>query len=233
MISISRLNFSYSNGTKALSDVSMDLPREHVLAILGESGSGKTTLLRCIGRFLKSPKGSITLDDEPIESIPELKFRKKLGIVFQQLYLFPHLSCLENLTLASVLTGGEEEDSANTNAMQMMHKLGIENLSEQYPSQISGGQAQRVAIARSLMLNPEYLLLDEPTSALDVRTTNQFAEWLAELKTETTFIAVTHDIPFAREVAGKGVMLAHGKVTAQGPINEIADLTTDSPLVPA
>ena len=223
MISVSHVSFRYSNGVQALNDVSVNLPRENVLAILGESGSGKTTLLRCIGRFLQPKHGRIALDDRSVGEILEIEFRRAIGIVFQQLHLFPHLTCIENLTLAPTKVFGDDKEVANCHAREMLKRLGIQDFSDQYPSQISGGQAQRVAIARSLMLSPEYLLLDEPTSALDFKTTTQFADWLLELKTETTFIVVTHDIPFAEQVASMGVMLADGKVTARGTIEEIVE----------
>jgi ABC-type polar amino acid transport system ATPase subunit len=223
MIKIKNLSFKYSKGKLALDDVSATFPKEHILAILGESGSGKTTLLRLIGRFLKPTSGEILFDNKNIRNISEQELRKKVGIVFQDLYLFPHLSVMENLTIAPAKVLDIDLHTAQGNAAEIMVRLGISDLAGSYPSQISGGQAQRVAIARSLMMKPEYLLLDEPTSALDMNTTREFGEWLLELKINTTFIVVTHDVPFAKMVASSGIWLTDGQLTAHGSIECILD----------
>ena len=223
MIRIEHLSFAYARGMFVLDDINIEFPAEHILAILGESGSGKTTLLRCIGRFLKPKAGRISIQGRNIQSLKEIELRKAIGIVFQKLYLFPHLTALENLILAPTQVLKLDESDTKTEAESIMQRLGIHDLMNSYPAQMSGGQAQRVAIARSLMLKPEYLLLDEPTSALDIKTTTEFAEWLLELKTETTFIVVTHDIPFARNVASSGVLLSDGKVAAKGKIEDIVE----------
>ena len=221
MIEIDHLTFDYADGTRALDDVSLAFPPEHVMAVVGESGSGKTTLLNCIARFLPAPPGTIRLDDTDIHAIGEREFRRRIGVVFQRLYLFPHLTALENMTLAPVKTLGVSPAEARADAMGMLDRLGIADLADSYPAQISGGQAQRVAIARGLMLRPEYMLLDEPTSALDAKTTGEFAAWLRELREETHFIIVTHDLLFARDVATHGVVLADGRVLATGVVERI------------
>lgn len=221
MIKIENLSFQYSSGTQALRDVTIELPPAHILAILGESGSGKTTLLQCIGRFLTPQSGRITLHGRDIRELPEVEFRKAIGIVFQKLHLFPHLTILENLMLAPTTVLGRPRPEVRDDAHEMLNRLGIPELSDSYPSQTSGGQAQRAAIARSLMLKPEYLLLDEPTSALDINTTEEFGKWLVELKSDTTFVIVTHDIPFARKTAQSGVMIANGCIQGQGSIEEL------------
>jgi ABC-type polar amino acid transport system ATPase subunit len=161
------------------------------------------------------------LHDRDIREIPEVEFRRSIGIVFQDLYLFPHCTVLENMILAPVKVLKRKRREAEEDASGMLRKLGIENIKDSYPSQISGGQAQRVAIARSLLLKPEYLLLDEPTSALDVNTTEDFGRWLVDLKEETTFVVVTHDVLFASKVATSGVLIDEGAVRAQGSIEEI------------
>ena len=221
MIKIENLSFEYSSGTRALEDINIEFPPEHILAVLGESGSGKTTLLRCIGRFLRPRHGSITLHGRDIRELTEVELRKAIGIVFQKLHLFPHMTLLENLMLAPMTALGRGRKEVRADADEMLHRLGIAELSESYPAQISGGQAQRAAIARSLMLKPEYVLLDEPTSALDINTTEEFGRWLVELKSDTTFVIVTHDIPFASKVATSGVMIADGRIVAQGSISEV------------
>jgi len=221
MLEIKELFYNYPDGTEALKDISIQLPHEHIVTILGESGSGKTTLLKCIGKFLKPQKGIIKLNDENIYDIDEVNFRKSIGIVFQDLYLFPHLTVLENMTLAPKKVLKKEKKEAQKHAKKILKKLGIEKISKKYPSQISGGQAQRVAIARGLVLEPEYLLLDEPTAALDINTTKDFGEWLKHLKANTTFVVVTHDTIFAKDVASKGVALKDGVIVARGDVDKI------------
>ena len=199
----------------------MQLPRERIVAILGESGSGKTTLLNCIGRFLHPQKGRILADGADIATVDEVAFRHLVGVVFQRLHLFPHLSVLENLMLAPIQVLNQREADTQAEALAMLERLSIAELSEAYPANISGGQAQRVAIARSLMLKPEYLLLDEPTAALDVQTTEDFVHWLLDLMSDTTFVVVTHDLPFARAVASHGVLLEAGRIAHAGAVDEL------------
>lgn len=223
MLKVSHLTHTYDGKTNALENVTFDFAVEEIFAVLGESGSGKTTLLRLLGRFLERQSGSITYDGTDIREIPELEFRKKLGIVFQQLHLFPHMTVLENMTLALRKVMEKPADRADGEAMEMLERLSIENLADAYPGQISGGQAQRAAIARGLVLHPEYMLLDEPTSALDANTTDDFARWLIELRDKTNFIIVTHDVLFARKVASRGVYLTNGRIVDTGTVDTIID----------
>lgn len=222
MIEIRDLEYVYPHSDEpALKQITVDFPRENVFAVLGQSGSGKTTLLNCIARFLKPTNGSIHIDGNDISQMDALAFRHTLGVLFQKLNLFPHLSVLRNLTLAPHKVFDTPLEQARTQAREMLSRLGIDDLADRYPAQISGGQAQRVAIARGLMLQPRYMLLDEPTSALDAQTTNDFAAWLTELSSETSFIIVTHDLPFAEKVATHGVYLANGQLQAAGQVSEI------------
>ncbi|MFQ5329631.1 MAG: amino acid ABC transporter ATP-binding protein [Thermodesulfobacteriota bacterium] len=223
MISIKGLSFRYQDGTEALNDVDMKFDEGRITAVLGESGSGKTTLLRCVGRFLTPDRGSITLDGRDISALQEREFRKSVGIVFQNLSLFPHLTVLENMTLALKKVQGMESEEAGRKATFVLDRLGIRDLADSYPSQVSGGQAQRAAIARGLVLEPSYMLLDEPTSALDAATTEGFAAWLSELRNHTNFIIVTHDTLFAEMVADSGYHLSGGCVLAEGTIGEIVE----------
>jgi ABC-type polar amino acid transport system ATPase subunit len=223
MLKIKNLTYIYPQEATALSDINMELPREHILAILGRSGSGKTTLLKCIGRFLKPEKGDINLDGESIYKMERKKLRHLIGIVFQQLYLFPHLTILENMCLAPVKVLEKNKSSVQKEAKEMLAKLGIKNLADRYPLQISGGQAQRAAIARALIMKPQYLLLDEPTSALDLNTSKELGEWLLELKAETTFVVVTHDVLFTKNIANSGFLLSEGKLQAKGSMKHIRD----------
>ncbi len=221
MIELQEVSFTYGDGPPVLNDLSMQLPREHIVAILGESGSGKTTLLNCIGRFLSPQTGRILADGVDIAAIDEVAFRRLVGVVFQRLHLFPHLSVIQNLMLAPIQVLKQKEANTQAEALGMLERLSIAELSEAYPANISGGQAQRVAIARSLMLKPEYLLLDEPTAALDVQTTGDFANWLLDLMADTTFVVVTHDLPFARAVASHGVLLEAGRIVRNGTVDEL------------
>lgn len=221
MIEFHNVSYRYANGTMALEHVNLAFPRGTISAVLGESGSGKTTMLMCLGQFLRTESGSITYDGVDIYELPENEFRRKVGIVFQKLYLFPHLTILKNLTLAPAHVGGLSETEAEKQAESVLDHLGIREIAESYPAQVSGGQAQRAAIARGLLLRPDYMLLDEPTSALDANTTDEFAAWLKSLQHETNFVVVTHDILFARTVASTGVYLSGGKVLDIGDIGSI------------
>ncbi len=221
MIEAQNITFRYPGAeTAALSEVSVEFPRDAISAIVGESGSGKTTLMMCLGRFIRPAQGQALYDRTDVFDIPEHAFRQRLGMVFQKLYLFPHLTVLENMTLAMRHAFGRDRRETDQEAEAMLERLGIAEILDRYPSQISGGQAQRAAIARGLLLRPDYMLLDEPTSALDARTTDAFAEWLRSLKDQTNFIVVTHDILFARRAADRGVCLMNGQIASEGPIEE-------------
>lgn len=161
MLKIKNLTYTYPEGATALKDVTMELPKEHILAILGRSGSGKTTLLKCIGKFLKPQSGDIILNDESIFGIPREKLRRSIGIVFQELYLFPHLTILENMILAPVRVLKKDKEIVSKEAEDILAKLGIKDLCDRYPSQISGGQAQRAAIARALKLKRKVSLIEK------------------------------------------------------------------------
>jgi polar amino acid transport system ATP-binding protein len=224
MISIDGLWFEYTPGVPALKNITASFAHDSgISAILGESGSGKTTLLRCLGRFAAPTKGTISIDSTAIGAIDEKAFRRRLGLVFQNLYLFPHMTVLRNLTLAPEKAHGIAHAKAEEKAMHVLRRLGVDDLRDSYPVQLSGGQAQRAAIARALVLDPEYLLLDEPTSALDINTTREFGRWLKSLRERTKFIIVTHDIEFTREVASDGILLENGEVKAAGDTAHIVD----------
>lgn len=222
MIRIENLSYRYPGAEDdALKAIDIELPPDHVFAILGQSGSGKTTLLNCIARFLTPTRGQITIDGADIATMDRKRFRTHLGVVFQRLNLFPHLTVMRNLTLAPIKALDANETEAEKSAEEMLERLSIPELADRYPAQISGGQAQRVAIARGLMLQPRYLLLDEPTSALDARTTHEFSEWLGELHQDTCFVIVTHDLPFAKQTASRGVFLEEGHIRATGEVDGI------------
>ena len=221
MIKIKNLSYTYGDGTQALRDLTVSFPEEHIFAIMGLSGSGKTTLLNCIAGFLEAQKGEIFWDDTRLSDMTEKELRTLLGVVFQRLNLFPHMTILENMTLAPCRIQEYSRDKAKKEAMEMLERLEIIELADNYPSQVSGGQAQRVAIARGLMLKPKVMLLDEPTSALDVKITEEFTRWLRELKADTSFIIVTHDLPFAENVAKNGIFMEDGQIRDSGSISKI------------
>lgn len=227
MLEIKDLSKIYKGDKVGCADVTISIPQGEAFAILGTSGAGKTTLLQCLGRFLEPTTGTITLNDEDISTMDREQFRRKLGIVFQALNLFPHLTVLENLTLSPTKVYGENENEVKDRAMTLLEQLAIDDLADRYPSQVSGGQAQRVAIGRSLILKPDYLLLDEPTSALDKVTTQSLSDMLHKLKTDTTFVFVTHDMPFARSTAASGVLMEYGKIKVEGTIKQIEEKWED------
>jgi polar amino acid transport system ATP-binding protein len=221
MLKIEGLSYTYPGGIQALKNIQFKVPPREIFSIMGRSGSGKTTLLKCIVKFLKPDQGRIELHGQDIFAMEERRFRQSVGIVFQNLYLFPHLNVIENMTLAPIQVLKKSKRQAEEEARAILKRLGIETIWQSYPSQISGGQAQRVAIARALILKPQYLLLDEPTSALDVDTTDEFGRWLLALKAETTFVIVTHDVTFAGNIATSGVLMADGEIKARGNAREI------------
>jgi polar amino acid transport system ATP-binding protein len=221
MIKVKNLSYTYGDGTQALKNISVSFPEEHIFAVMGQSGSGKTTLLNCIARFLEPQDGGIFWNDTNIQDMSEKDFRTLLGVVFQNLNLFPHMTVLENMTLAPCRLQGRTQKEAGEQAVEMLERLEILELADNYPAQVSGGQAQRVAIARGLMLKPKVMLLDEPTSALDAQITREFARWLRELRSDTSFIVVTHDLPFAEDAAKNGIFVENGEISSSGQISEI------------
>ena len=227
MIKVHDLEFTYPDGTEVLKKVSLELSfdkEEHITAIVGRSGSGKTTLLQCLARFLNPSQGSIEIDGVATHSMTEIQFRSKVGVVFQNLYLFPHLTVLDNLTLAPVQVTGIAGKQAEQEAREMLKRVGVRGQADSYPAQLSGGQAQRVAIARALLLKPDFLLLDEPTSALDINTTNALAKLLQSLGSSTNFIIVTHDIPFVRRVANRAVLIREGRVVTHDTVEKVMEI---------
>ncbi len=221
MIEVKNLSYTYSDGNQALKSITTTFADEHIFAITGMSGSGKTTLLNCLARFIVPQEGEILLNDKNIQEMDEVTFRSSIGVVFQQLNLFPHLTVLENMFLAPTRLGKGSKKTIAREAKEMLERLGIPELASHYPAQISGGQAQRVAIARGLMLKPSLMLLDEPTSSLDAKTSQEFSVWLRELQSDTGFIIVTHDLPFVEITASKGIFMSGGLIIKSGSINEV------------
>ena len=218
---------------EALNGVSLEIKRGEVVAIIGSSGSGKSTLLRCINRLEKVTEGEILIDGEDIVTmqngtakyVDEAELRRicgKTGMVFQQFNLFPHLTCLENVTITPMKIRHEAFDSVQERALELLKKVGLQAKANAYPAQLSGGQKQRVAIARALALDPEIMLFDEPTSALDPEITGEVLNVIRKLaKAQTTMLIVTHEMAFAREVASRVLFMDEGLIIEQGTPEEI------------
>ncbi|MGI9423817.1 MAG: amino acid ABC transporter ATP-binding protein [Hyphomicrobiaceae bacterium] len=217
MIEITKVSKFFGN-FQALKDVSLTvLPGQRVV-VCGPSGSGKSTLIRCINQLERHQTGSIVVDGVAHDgsSATLNVIRQKVGMVFQQFNLFPHLTVLDNLTLGPVRSRGMRVDEARELAMRYLERVKIPEQADKYPRHLSGGQQQRVAIARSLCMEPQIMLFDEPTSALDPEMINEVLDVMAELATSgMTMICVTHEMGFARRVADLMVFMDHGEIVEQ------------------
>ena len=217
ILTAKNLTKSYANGTLALNKVSFTLDQGKVLVVMGPSGSGKSTLIRTINGLETFDKGELNVlgikiradsDERKIQ-----KIRRRVGMVFQQFNLFPHLSILENITLAPIQVQKRSKKEAEEYGMYLLCQMGIESHAKKYPGQLSGGEQQRVAIARSLALKPELLLFDEPTSALDPERINEVLDAMRRLADQgMTMIVVTHEIKFAKEVSDQVLFIDSGKI---------------------
>lgn len=205
---------------QALKEVSLSVNSGDRVVVCGPSGSGKSTLIRCINRLEKHESGAIIVDGVTLNDSRESlnAIRAKVGMVFQQFNLFPHLTVLENLTLGPVRARNMGKSEADELAMRYLERVRIPEQADKYPRQLSGGQQQRVAIARSLCMEPQIMLFDEPTSALDPEMINEVLDVMAELAaTGMTMICVTHEMGFARRVADKMVFMDHGEIVEMSP----------------
>ena len=211
---------------EVLKGINMDVEQNKVHSILGASGSGKSTLLQCINGLEKIQKGKILVDEiEVNDKKTNLNsLRKKIGIVFQQFNVFPHLTTLENVTLALKTVLKKNKKEAKEIAEQQIQKIGLSDKMNVYPSKLAGGQQQRLAIARALAMSPSYMLFDEITSALDPMLVGEVLDALRLLKNEgMTMMIVTHEIRFAKEVSDRVSFLNEGQVIESGSPNEIID----------
>ena len=208
----------YPNGFHALRGVDLTVQRGEVVVIMGPSGSGKSTFIRTFNGLEEFQKGSITVDgialNDDLRQIDAI--RREVGMVFQQFNLFPHLSVLENLTLAPVLVRKRPKEVVHKQAMALLERVGIGEQADKFPGQLSGGQQQRVAIARSLCMEPRILLFDEPTSSLDPEMVREVLEVMQGLAADgMTMVVVTHEVGFARQVADRVVLMADGRVVEE------------------
>jgi general L-amino acid transport system ATP-binding protein len=205
---------------QALKDVDLVVGRQEVVVVCGPSGSGKSTLIRCINRLEQHDKGRIVVDgtelSDDLKNIQEV--RREVGMVFQQFNLFPHLSVLDNITLALRHVRRQPKAKAREAAMRQLERVRIPEQANKFPGQLSGGQQQRVAIARALAMEPKIMLFDEPTSALDPEMIKEVLETMVDLaESGMTMIVVTHEMGFAREVANRIVFMADGEIVEVGP----------------
>lgn len=209
----------YFGHVHALNGVSLDVQKGEVVVIIGPSGSGKSTLLRCINRLEEFNQGSITVDGIVLDSAENINaVRTEVGMVFQQFNLFPHLSVIENLTLAQTVVRKRTKQEALANAKMLLEKVGIPEKADVYPLQLSGGQQQRVAIARALAMNPKIMLFDEPTSALDPEMIQEVLDVMLALANEgMTMIVVSHEMGFTRAAADRAILMDEGQIIEQGP----------------
>jgi len=210
----------YPNGFHALRGADLTVRQGEVVVIMGPSGSGKSTFIRTFNALEDFQKGSISVDG--IELSNDVRhidaIRREVGMVFQQFNLFPHLTVLENLTLAPMLVRKRPKAEVERQALQLLARVGIHEQAGKYPGQLSGGQQQRVAIARSLCMEPQIMLFDEPTSALDPEMVQEVLAVMQELAREgMTMVVVTHEVRFARQVASRVVLMADGQVVEEAP----------------
>jgi general L-amino acid transport system ATP-binding protein len=204
---------------QALDDINLRVARKEVVVVIGPSGSGKSTLIRCINRLEEHDRGRIVVDGveltRDIRNVQEV--RRETGMVFQQFNLFPHLTVLDNVTLAPRNVRKLKKAHAEEQAMAMLERVRIPEQARKYPGQLSGGQQQRVAIARALAMQPKLMLFDEPTSALDPEMINEVLDTMKDLARDgMTMIVVTHEMGFAREVADRVVFMADGQIVEVG-----------------
>jgi len=198
---------------EVLKDISVDIYKGDVVCVIGPSGSGKSTFLRCLNRLEEPSGGHILFEGADIvdKKTDIDKHRQKMGMVFQQFNLFPHMTILKNLTIAPVKLQGKSEKEAKEKALKLLHKVGLADRADAYPNQLSGGQKQRIAIVRALCMNPDVMLFDEPTSALDPEMVGEVLTVMRELAEEKmTMVVVTHEMGFAREVATRVMFMDGG-----------------------
>ncbi len=218
MIQVSDLHKSFGE-LKVLQGIDQVIEKGEKLVIIGPSGSGKSTFLRCLNLLEIPTAGKIYIEGECITD-PKVnvnRIRQKMGMVFQHFNLFPHLTVLENLTLAPIRIKNMAKDQADELARSLLKKVGLLDKEGEYPSRLSGGQKQRIAIARALAMQPDIMLFDEPTSALDPEMVGEVLGVMKELATEgMTMVVVTHEMGFAREVGSKLLFMDEGKILEQG-----------------
>lgn len=234
-ISMQHIEKSFKDNV-VLKDVSLEVNKGEVISIIGPSGSGKSTFLRCLGQLETIDKGTIMVDSLYLvktgadgkavyaDKKTQRALQIRMGMVFQQFNLFPHMTVLENILIAPKMVKGMKEADILPIAEQLLKKVGLWDKRDEYPSRLSGGQKQRVAIARALAMNPDIMLFDEPTSALDPELTGEVLRTIQQLAEENmTMIIVTHEMAFAKQVADKVLFMADGLIQEEGRPEEVFD----------
>ncbi len=229
LISVKDLAKHYKNKAgeiHALDGITTDIKKGEVLVIIGPSGSGKSTFLRSLNLLERPTGGTITFEGQDVMSPKNdiNKLRQKMGMVFQHFNLFPHLTIMDNMTLAPRKLLKMSQADAEKKALQLLERVGLQDRADTYPSQLSGGQKQRIAIVRALCMSPDVLLFDEPTSALDPEMVGEVLDVMKDLaKTGMTMAVVTHEMGFAKEVASRVIFMDAGKIVEEGTPEEIFD----------
>ena len=237
LIQVKNLKKHYHRGAiKALDDVTVNINKGDVMVVIGPSGSGKSTFLRSLNLLEEPTDGEIIFNGVDITkkkykdasgktvklNIDDL--RQKMGMVFQQFNLFPHMTILDNMTLAPMKLLGRPKDEAETEALKLLERVGLKEKASAYPGQLSGGQKQRVAIVRALAMHPDVMLFDEPTSALDPEMVGEVLQVMKQLAADgMTMVVVTHEIGFAREVASRVIFMEGGYIVEEGTPEEVID----------
>ena len=218
---------------EVLRGVSTSIHKGEVVSIIGPSGGGKSTFLRCLNRLEEPTSGQIFFKGQDItdKKLDIARFRRQIGMVFQNFNVFPHLTVLENITLAPTLELKIPREEAEAEAMALLARVGLSDKAGEYPRKLSGGQKQRLSIVRALAMHPEVMLFDEPTSALDPEMVGEVLDLMRDLAKEgMTMAVVTHEMGFAREVADRVVFMADGKILEEGTPSDIFDHPQDSRL---
>lgn len=222
-INVSNLKKSFGSN-EVLKGIDLEVAEGEVVCIIGPSGSGKSTLLRCLNKLEEVTDGHVLIDGQDItEKTTDInKVREEIGMVFQHFNLFPHLSVMDNITLAPVELKRENKEAAKVKAVELLETVGLSEKADAFPSSLSGGQKQRVAIARALAMNPEIMLFDEPTSALDPEMVGDVLEVMKKLaKQGMTMVVVTHEMGFAREVGHRVIFMDGGYIVEEGTPAEV------------
>lgn len=213
MIVIKDLHKSYGSN-HILRGIDLHVKKSEVVVVIGPSGSGKSTLLRCVNYLEVPTSGSITINNETITRKTNINhIRAEVGMVFQHFNLFPHMTVLQNITVAPISVRKKKAEEANENALELLKRVGLSDKADSYPDQLSGGQQQRVAIARALAMEPQVMLFDEPTSALDPEMVNEVLDVMRDLaQSGMTMMCVTHEMGFAKQVADRVLFIDQGKI---------------------
>ncbi|OJF93518.1 amino acid ABC transporter ATP-binding protein [Alkalibacterium sp. 20] len=224
MIKVNHLKKSFGKNV-VLKDINEEIKKGEVVVVIGPSGSGKSTFLRCLNLLEEPTDGEIVFENTSLTGLKETELnqlRQKMGMVFQQFNLFPHMTAKQNLAITPVKSKGISQDAADKRAVELLEQVGLGDKVEAYPASLSGGQQQRVAIARALAMDPDVMLFDEPTSALDPEMVGEVLKVMKDLaQSGMTMVVVTHEMGFAREVADRVLFMDGGYIVEQGKPEDI------------